>query len=295
MSKMEEAKAAVAELLENARTGNIIPVRLPGQVEAIQSLLEEVDQEHAEELDKLRNLPGGDTGQVILENAEFVKTAVHDLKNPLASIKGYADLLKNPAMAGELSNMQAQLLSVIRTNTRYMENLLSDVSQINKLRAGILPLNEKMDMFKNIAMVIEKQANALAEELNRQITFDVPQGLPLLNTDGEKLAEAVLKLIDNGLRYSPEETGHVTMRAYGEDSTLHIIVEDNGIGMTPEEVEQLGTLFFRADNETVRAYKGSGLGIPIVYELVKLLGGTVEVDSTPNEGTKFTLSFQGMS
>ncbi|MFW5709237.1 MAG: sensor histidine kinase [Chloroflexota bacterium] len=295
MSKLEEAKAALEELLENARVGNIIPVRLPGQIEAIHALVEEAEAEHADEIDQLRNVPGGDTGEILLDTAEFFKTAIHDLKNPLASIKGYADLLKNPAMAGELTDMQTQLLEVIRSNSKRMEALLGDVSTMNKIRAGMLPIKAKMDMFKNIAMMIEKGAKPIAQELNRQFEIEVPQGLPLLETDGERLAEAVLKLVENGLRYSPKETGKVTVRAWGDGSNLVITVTDNGVGMTPEELARLGEIFYRADNDVVRAYKGSGLGIPIAYNMVDLLDGTIVVDSTPGEGTTFTLTFKGMT
>jgi two-component system phosphate regulon sensor histidine kinase PhoR len=276
--KMDEAKTALAELLENAKIGNIIPIRLPRQIEEIQELLQEAEKEHTEELEQLRNVPGGDAGQIILETAEFIKTAVHDLKNPLASIKGYGDML-----------------DVMRSNTKRMEALLSDVSTINKIRAGLLRPNNKMDMFKNIAMNLEKQTGKLAQELNRQLEFEIPQGLPLLNTDGERMAEALVKLIENGLKYSAEGEGKVTIRAKAENNTLIIEIEDNGCGMKPEELAQLGTMFFRADNEAVRAHKGSGLGIPIAYQVIEILSGTIAVESELGKGTKFTVTFEGMS
>lgn len=293
--KMDEAKTALAELLENAKIGNIIPIRLPRQIEEIQELLQEAEKEHTEELEQLRNVPGGDAGQIILETAEFIKTAVHDLKNPLASIKGYGDMLNNPQMGGQLTPMQAQLLDVMRSNTKRMEALLSDVSTINKIRAGLLRPNNKMDMFKNIAMNLEKQTGKLAQELNRQLEFEIPQGLPLLNTDGERMAEALVKLIENGLKYSAEGEGKVTIRAKAENNTLIIEIEDNGCGMKPEELAQLGTMFFRADNEAVRAHKGSGLGIPIAYQVIEILSGTIAVESELGKGTKFTVTFEGMS
>jgi signal transduction histidine kinase len=224
-----------------------------------------------------------------------MRVAIHDLKNPLASIKGYSDLLNNPAMGGELSPMQSQLLQVIRSNSKRMEALLEDMSVMNRLRGGITKVNQKMDMFKNIAMVIEKKMRPLAEELNRQLEFDIPQGLPLLNVDGDLIAIVFNKLIENGLRYSPEGTGKVSIKARAEGNKLIVDVEDNGVGMTEEELSHLGELFYRADNDVVRAYKGSGLGIPIAYGLVDVLRGTISVTSEPNKGTRFTVSFEGMS
>lgn len=295
MSALEQAKQALAELLENARVGNIIPIRLPSQLEAIQAALLDAEKEHQAELAELRRRPSGDIDAVLKENAEFMRVAIHDLKNPLASIKGYSDLLNNPAMGGELSPMQSQLLQVIRSNSKRMEALLEDMSVMNRLRGGMTKINRKMDMFKNIAMVIEKKMRPLAEELNRQLEFDIPQGLPLLNVDGDLIAIVFNKLIENGLRYSPEGTGKVVVKARSENNKLIVDIEDNGIGMSEEEMSHLGELFYRADNDVVRAYKGSGLGIPIAYGLLDVLDGTITVHSEPNKGTRFTVTFEGMS
>ncbi len=295
MSALEQAKQALAELLENARVGNIIPIRLPSQIEAIQAALLDAEKQHQDEIADLRRRPSGDIETVLKDNAEFMRVAIHDLKNPLASIKGYSDLLNNPAMGGELSPMQSQLLQVIRSNSKRMEALLEDMSVMNRLRGGITKVNQKMDMFKNIAMVIEKKMRPLAEELNRQLEFDIPQGLPLLNVDGDLIAIVFNKLIENGLRYSPEGEGKVTVKARNENNKLIVDVEDNGVGMTEEEMSHLGELFYRADNDVVRAYKGSGLGIPIAYGLVDVLRGTISVHSEPNKGTRFTVTFEGMS
>jgi two-component system cell cycle sensor histidine kinase PleC len=295
MSALEEAKQALTDLLDNARVGNIIPIRLPSQIEAIQAALLQAEKEHQDEIADLRRRPSGDIETVLQDNAEFMRVAIHDLKNPLASIKGYSDLLNNPAMGGELSPMQSQLLQVVRSNSKRMEMLLEDMSIMNRLRGGVTKVNQKMDMFKNIAMVIDKKMRPLAEELNRQLEFDTPQGLPLLNVDGDLIAIIFNKLVENALRYSPEGTGKVVVRARGEGSLLIVEVEDNGVGMTPEEVARLGELFFRSDNEVVRAFKGSGLGIPIAYGLVDVLRGKITVESQPNIGTKFVVTLEGMS
>jgi signal transduction histidine kinase len=184
-----------------------------------------------------------------------------------------------------------------------MESLLTDVSDISKIKAGVLRTNVKMDMFKNIAQMVEKQAQPLADELGRKLTFDIPSGLPILNVDGDLLAKAVYKLVENALRYSgktagdegEDKPGEVTVRGMGDGNKLIITVSDNGIGMTPEELDKLGTIYFRAENEYVRSYKGSGLGIPVAYGIIHLLGGTVTVISTPNTGTTFTITLVGMS
>jgi signal transduction histidine kinase len=265
-------------------------VRLPAQVQAIADALAS-----AEESDDSAGASSGsaDLDQYRQEQAEFMSIAIHELRVPMTSIRGYADMLNTPSM-GELSDMQKQFLETIRTNAKRMEVLLKDVSDISKLRGGTLALNAKMDMFKNIGLRVEKEMMPVAEEMGRNLSFDIPQGLPILTTDGDLMSKALGKLVENALRYT-REGGNVSLRAEAEGNTLRILVEDNGIGMTPEEMAQLGTLYFRSDHDYVREYKGSGLGIPIAYGIVALLGGKVEVASEVDKGTTFTLSFEGMS
>ena len=86
----------------------------------------------------------------------------------------------------------------------------------------------------------------------------------------------------------------MTVAASGEGSDLIIKVIDNGIGMTPEDLARLGEVYFRSENELVRSFKGSGLGVPVAYGLIKLLGGTVSVVSEAEKGTTFTVRIPGM-
>ena len=133
----------------------------------------------------------------------------------------------------------------------------------------------------------------LAESMGRTLTFDIPQGLPVLNTDGDLLAKALNKLVENALRYT-HEGGTVTVRAEANDNVLRVVIEDDGIGMTPDDLAQLGTVYFRSDHDYVREYKGSGLGIPIAYGIFKILDGQVDVKSEPDQGTSFAITFSGM-
>ena len=234
------------------------------------------------------------TLEVLRERALFVSHAIHELRTPMTSIRGYSDMLGTPGM-GELSDMQKQFVDVIRTNAKRMEALLTDVSDAAKIHGGTLKLAPKLDMFKNIALKVEKTTQPLADQLGRKLTFDIPSGLPMLETDGDMLAKALAKLVENGLRYQDAGEGEVKLHAEAEGSTLRIVIEDTGIGMTAEEMAQLGTLYFRSDNELVRSYKGSGLGTPIAYGIIRLLGGSIDVKSEPGKGTTFTVTLKGMA
>ena len=285
---LAQAHALLNELTEAARKGQIIPIRLTGQLETIGQLLEKAHEEKATSSDS----PDLETYKQNIGG--MLSHGFHDLRLPLTSIRGYGDMLGNPAM-GELTDMQKQFVGTIRTNTKRMESLLGDVSDISKLWNGILKVNPKMEMFKNVAQLVEKAMRPTATELNRTFELDIPQGLPLLNVDTELLVKALNKIVENALRYCQPEGGAVRLGATGEGNTLHIQVQDNGIGMTEDELAKLGTLYFRSDNELVLGYKGSGLGIPIAYGITHLLGGNIQVVSQPGQGTTFTLSLTGMS
>jgi two-component system, cell cycle sensor histidine kinase DivJ len=287
---LAQARAMLDELLDAARKGAIIPIRLPGQIEEIRAALEPKQEDSAAS----SNSDGGDLDGFKKDFAGILSHGFHDLRLPLTSIRGYSDMLGTPGM-GDLNPMQQQFLATVRVNSRRLESLLMDVSDLSKIYLGTLKLTPKMDMFKNIGMMVEKAMRNTAEELGRTLTLDIPSGLPILNVDAEILAKALNKLVENGLRYMPPEGGEVRLGASGDGSTLNILIQDNGIGMTPEELAKLGTPYFRGDNEIILAHKGSGLGIPIAFSLIQLLGGTVNVASELGQGTTITISLPGMS
>lgn len=283
---LKQARDLVSELLQSARDGVAIP---PEPLETLSRVLYALDTD-----ERTVASNGGDFRGLLVDNAEFWKTAIHELRTPMTSIRGYSDMLFNPAIGGTLTDMQKQLVGVVRTNSRRMENLLSDFSVLNRLRAGVLISKPKLDTVKNIALSVQKRAEPLVEELGRSFELNIPAGLPMMQTDGEHLGLALFKLVENGLRYSPPETGKVTLKVTAEQTTVILEIIDNGIGISPGDLSKLGKAFFRADHELVRSYKGSGLGLPIAYSLIAALGGQIRVRSTLGEGTTWAIRLAGM-
>ncbi|MGB1288034.1 MAG: sensor histidine kinase, partial [Aggregatilineales bacterium] len=160
--------------------------------------------------------------------------------------------------------------------------------------AEITVAGNLLDMFKNIALRVEKDMTPLAEELQKTLEFDIPQGLPLLNIDGDVLSEALNRLVENALRYSDAD-GSVKLSATSEENNLLIIITDNGIGMSEDELAHLGEIYYRAENDVVREFKGSGLGIPIVFGMIDELGGKIDVESEAGTGTTVTITVPGMT
>lgn len=292
-NSLEKARALIQALTEGARAGTLVPVRLAAQLQEVDALLAAAEAEAAKQA-AAPPPPPADQAEQLREQAVFVSHAVHELRNPLTSVRGYADMLGNAAL-GQLNDMQKQFADTIRTNSRRMEGLLTDISDTAKIRGGTLKIATKMDTFKNIALMVEKATRPQADAQKKTLTFDIPSGLPILTTDGEMLAKALTKLVENALRYTPADGGEVTVSAAAEGNMLVVKVRDNGIGMTPEDLAQLGTIYFRSEAEAVRAHKGSGLGIPVAYGIIRLLGGSTSVESTPGSGTTFTVRLAGMT
>jgi signal transduction histidine kinase len=232
-----------------------------------------------------------DVEDYMQEESQFVGHMIHELNTPLTSIRGYSDMM---GAMGELNDMQKQFLDTVKQNSLRMQKLLHDFRNLNKIRKGTMPYEAKMDVFKNIGQKIEKDLKARVEELNRKLEIDIPQGLPMLNLDGALLGEALVKLVENGLQYSPEGTGKVTVSGSADGSTLVITITDNGIGMNEEELKMLGTVYFRSSRDEVVAFKGNGLGVPIAFGMIELCGGTVAVESKEGEGTTLTIRVPGM-
>lgn len=223
--------------------------------------------------------------EVIQTTARFTSLMVHEIRIPLTSIKGYTDMLAKH-IAGPLNEMQQQFADTIRSNVGRMESLVTDVSDASKLYAGRIRLDPKLDLYKNIAQQVQKDLAERAAERQQTLVFETPDGLPLLNVDGERLALVLRKLVANAIQYTPEG-GQITVRAEAVDGRLKVSVIDTGIGMSAEDQAHIGERFWRSEDERVREVKGHGLGLAIAMGLIELMGGEFFFSSELNKGSTF--------
>ncbi|NLE51375.1 MAG: hypothetical protein GX613_08210 [Chloroflexi bacterium] len=280
---LDQARERVQKLRDSA-DGEICQ-----ELDAIAQLLDEVARHGAaDDAETLR----AKLDDVVQTTATFTSVMVHEIRIPLTSIKGYSDMLAKH-VAGPLNEMQQQFADTVRSNVSRMENLVTDVSDASKLYAGRIRLDPKLDLYKNIAQQVEKDVTGRAAERSQTLTFDTPSGLPMLNVDGERVAQALRKLVENALQYTPEG-GEITVRAEAVDGgRLKVSVIDNGIGMTPEELSHVGERFWRSEDERVREFKGHGLGLPIAMGLIALMDGEFFYTSEPDKGSTFGFVLSG--
>lgn len=258
------------------------------ELDAIERLLDEAAQQRGpDDAAALR----AQLDEVVQTTAKFTSVMVHEIRIPLTSIKGYTDMLAKH-VAGPLNEMQQQFAETVRSNVSRMESLVTDVSDASKLYAGRIRLDPKLDIYKNVAQKVEKDVASLAAERDQTLTFETPSGLPMLNVDGERLAQALRKLVTNAIRYTPEG-GTITVRAEAVNGRLKVSVIDSGIGMAPDELAHVGERFWRSEDERVREVKGHGLGLPIVMGLIELMGGEFFFTSERDKGSTFGFVLPG--
>ncbi len=286
---LHEAQKLAAQLQE--QVGTLAPNDLQSRLAELNNLLQRaVSRGEGTDAEALRQRLSANADQA----ASFNSMMVHEIRKPMTSIRGYSDMLAKPGMIGPMNEMQQQFIDTIRNNIIRMEGLVSDISDINKLNAGRLKLDNKMTTFGQVMMDVQKQAEPLIAEYQQTVNWDVPQGLPILNTDAKQLAKIIVNLVKNAIQYTPKG-GAITVKAERhEGNVLQVCISDSGIGMKQEEITRLGEPFYRADHELVTSTKGYGLGVPIAMGLLALMGSKLAVESVYGQGSKFSFTLIGI-
>lgn len=222
--------------------------------------------------------------------ADFVRTVTHEIRLPMTSIRGYADLLLANA-AGPLTDQQRGFLSTISNNVARMAALVTDLSDIARIDSGRI----KIDLHAvDVAAVIASTLSSLSKlSAPKRISVQVeaPVDLPSARCDPQRLAQVLIHLIGNAIRYSPEDSLVVVkVTALSTPSRLEITISDTGIGIAAEDQARLFTAFFRSDDPRVRQEPGWGLGLHLSNRLLEVLGGTLAVSSQLEQGTTATFT-----
>jgi len=229
--------------------------------------------------------------QVHLANrakTEFVSFVAHELRTPMTSIRGYADMLLK-GMFGPLPEQQAQFVETIHNNVERMQILVSDLQDVSRIETGMLQMAMKPSA---LAYALENALQATQGQIearSQQLTVEMPDDLPLVHADPSRLTQILINLLSNAYKYTPEG-GDIRVQVSLQDGYVHCAVSDTGIGISPEDQTKLFTKFFRSEDSAVREMPGTGLGLCIVKSIVELQGGEMEVESHVGEGTTFTFT-----
>lgn len=214
---------------------------------------------------------------------EFFSNASHELKTPITSIRGYAELLENGMVPD--AEMQKDMIHRIRTEAERMTDLIGDILAVSKLEAhDVKP--ELMEI--NVTELIADRVAAFEPKAREaKVTLcNYAMNHVHVRADYRQMEEVVSNLISNAIRYN-KRLGKVWISASNENGFMVLRVRDTGIGFAEEEKEKIFNRFYRVDKGRSRETGGTGLGLSIVKHIVSYYGGSIDVSSKPGSGTEF--------
>ncbi|GAB5493006.1 MAG: hypothetical protein Phog2KO_32210 [Phototrophicaceae bacterium] len=214
---------------------------------------------------------------------QMLRIAAHDLKNPLARIMGFTELLE---MQLDLDERQGRYLGFILKASKDMLDIINDILNLERLRSGKLLLKE-IDFSTLIREVCESHQ---PDVIQKQQIFDLqmPENIVYANADVGQLSQAVTNIVGNAIKYTPNE-GKITVRLEQNEDSIRFEVQDTGYGIPKEAQEKMFTEFYRAKSEATSHISGTGLGLSLVKSVIEAHGG--EIDFISEEGVGSTFFF----
>ena len=230
------------------------------------------------------------------EQAEFISTASHEMRTPVASIEGYLGLALNPATA-HIDEKARDFITKAHESAQHLGRLFQDLLDISKVEDGRMKNNPKIinvnEFLKNIFDGLATKANE--KQLNYIFMPDIIdegkekslQPIFYANIDPDHFREVVSNLIENAIKYTP--SGEVVVNVTGDDKQISVSVKDSGIGIPAEDIPHLFQKFYRVDNSDTREIGGTGLGLYLSRRLAEAMSGNLRVESKYKEGSTFYL------
>lgn len=272
---LEQLVGAAGRLAEGDRSAR---VEVGGLAEtatlgaAFNEMAEELEQEESrrEQLDRLKD--------------EFVLTASHELRSPLTSVQGFAELLMLDR--DSLTPRQAETVEIILDNCRHLVRLLNDLLDLARSDAGRLAIRPRPTEVAPLVEDVVRTMRAQTETGGQALTENVHPGLPPINVEPDRIRQILVNLLTNAHEYSPEGASiEVVARSLGAE--VEISVTDNGPGIPADQLDRIFDRFTRGDAGLTQRVGGTGLGLAISKSLVELHGGSIAAESTPGVGSTF--------
>lgn len=235
------------------------------------------------------------------QQAEFISTASHEMRTPVASIEGYVSLAMNPRTA-QIDIRAREYLNKAHQSAQHLGHLFQDLLDISKADDGRISNNPKV---ANIVALVQDTVQSFkpkAAEKGLRLTFkpmpaddNIKHIAPeyLVNLDNDHIREVIDNLVENAIKYTPK--GEVTVDVTGTDDHVVVSVKDSGIGISAEDMPHLFQKFYRIDSKDTREIGGTGLGLYLSRRLTEIMGGRIWAESTLGVGTTFFIDLPRVS
>lgn len=224
--------------------------------------------------------------------SEFLANMSHEIRTPLNGILGMLQLMQTTAMDEEQQEFTGNAI----TSCRRLNTLLSDILDLSRVEAGVLKVQSESFVLTELFNTTRLLFLSYAEQKHLELTFEIDQRIPpLLRGDAPRLQQILNNLVGNAVKFT--EQGGVAVQAYllrlgARECTVLFSVHDTGTGIDDKDLDYLFEAFTQAESNYQRKHQGAGLGLAICKRLIRLMNGTMVVESEPDNGTTFYFSLR---
>ncbi|MCW5769332.1 MAG: PAS domain-containing protein [Phycisphaeraceae bacterium] len=217
----------------------------------------------------------------------FVAQAAHELRTPLTNIRLYVEQAIDASE--EDREVRSEALNVINNESQRLERLVQDMLSVAEIESGSMSIQTGDVRLSQLLDDVSRDYVAQAKDKHIALRFELPPKLPVIKGDRDKLSLAIHNIVANALKYTPEG-GAVAVKVAWEQDEVRIAVEDTGIGIKQEEQGLIFDKFYRAKDSRIANITGTGLGLTLARDVVRLHGGDIGLKSEDNKGSTFTIT-----
>jgi signal transduction histidine kinase len=226
--------------------------------------------------------------QASVAKSQFLANVSHDVRTPLNAILGYTSLLLR-GVSGPIDPGQRESLERVDANARHLLTLITEILDISRIEAGKMPVRRSTIKLKELIGEIMAEVEPLIPRANLVVTLRVPEGLPVIRSDRQKVKQILLNLLTNALKFTPRGSVTVSCTHLRASREIAIAVADTGIGIAQADQARIFEAFSQADPTSSRESGGTGLGLAICRRLATVLDGRITLESKLRQGSTFTL------
>ena len=224
---------------------------------------------------------------------DFLGNVSHELRTPIFSIKGFAETLLSGALQDP--DVRRPFVEKIQRNAQRLENLAVDLGEVARIESGELAMKHQPFNLRHVAERVLESLEGLASSMQVTIRQHMPNDLPPVVGDGDRIGQVLGNLVDNAIKYNRSGGLVEIVARHMPDGLIAIHVVDNGIGIAPEHIDRLTERFYRVDSSRSRSLGGTGLGLAIVKHILGAHGSQMRVESNLGGGSTFGFTLPSAS
>ncbi len=274
----------IAAIIGEIKAGNLdrkLPVRSQDEIGKLSELINEMTEKLQKDIEQLKRLER--------VRSEFLGNVSHELRTPIFSLKGFLETLLEGAVDDPQVNKE--FLKKAYHHAGRLDTLLTDLIEISRIESGEMKMSFRyFDLAKFLTEVRDDYIDD-AQKKRHTLSLKLPSSVPSVYGDKERLSQAIGNILDNAIKYSPEQS-QISLSAVVLNGTVKVSISDNGKGIEAEHLPRIFERFYRVDKTRSREVGGTGLGLSITKHIIEAHGAKISVASEPGKGTTFSFELK---